>query len=173
MTKTTLNILFLFVVLLLAQAVIFNNLVLFNCAIPFVFIYIIISLPVTIGTNVALTLGFFTGLGVDIFTDTYGLNALACTILAFVRKPVLHLYVQRDEDFSGQSLTSRSMGFAAFMKYALTMSLIYCVMVFVIEAFSFFNIFRLLLRIGASALYSFIIIYAIDSLSLSRREKKF
>lgn len=173
MTKTTLNILFLFVVLLLAQAVIFNNLVLFNCAIPFVFIYIIISLPVTVGTNVALTLGFLTGLGVDVFTDTYGLNALSCTILSFIRKPVLHLYVQRDEDFSGQNLTSRSMGFAAFMKYALTMSLAYCVMVFVIEAFSFFNIFRLLLRIGASTLYSFIIIYAIDSLSFSRREKKF
>ena len=90
MNKTAIILIALFLVLVPAQAVIFNNLILFNIALPLVFIYLIISLPVTLSTNWSLTIGFVTGLAVDIFSDTSGMNALACTTLAFIRKPVYH-----------------------------------------------------------------------------------
>lgn len=172
MTKSLINYILLFIVLILAQAVIFNNLVLFNCAMPFVFIYFIIALPVTLSTNWSVTVGFLTGLMVDIFSNTYGINAMACTFLAFMRKPLFHLYVSRDEDLAGQRPAMRTMGSSTFMKYALTMILAYCILALTIEAFTFFNFLRLLLRIVTGTLYTFIIIYAIDSLSVSRREKK-
>jgi hypothetical protein len=172
MSKPLLNYILLFIVLVLSQAVIFNNLALFGCAMPFVFIYLIISLPVTLSTNWSLTAGFVVGLLVDIFSNTYGINAMACTFLSFVRKPVFHLYVSRDEDLAGQRPTMRTMGSGTYMKYALTMILLYCIFALTIEAFTFFNFLRLLLRIVTSTLYTFIIIYAIDSLSVSRREKK-
>lgn len=172
MNKTVLYFVAMFVIVLLTQAVAFNNLVLFNCAMAFVFIYMLISLPVTTSTNLALTVGFALGLCVDAFSDTYGLNTLSCTILAFVRKPVFHLYVNHDEDLSGQRLCMRTMGPAAFMKYALTMTLLYCIIVYSIEAFSFFNFWRTLLRIVASTFYTFIIIYAVDNLTMTRNEKK-
>ena len=89
MSKTVLNFILLFLLLIPAQAVIFNNLILFNVAIPLVFIYLIIRLPMTVSVNAALTIGFITGLSVDIFSDTVGVNAMACTLLAFVRRPVL------------------------------------------------------------------------------------
>jgi hypothetical protein len=54
----------------------------------------------------------------------------------------------------------------------LTMILVYCILALSIEAFTFFNPMRLMLRIVASTVYTFVIIYAIDSLSVSRREKK-
>lgn len=91
MSKTIINALILLLVLVLAQAVIFNNLAIFGVALPIVFIYVLISLPVVTGTNLVLTIGFLSGLAVDIFSDTPGLNSLACTIMAFVRRPVLHL----------------------------------------------------------------------------------
>jgi hypothetical protein len=159
-------------VLVLAQAVIFNNLVLFNCAMPFVFIYFIIALPATLNTNWSMTVAFLIGLAVDVFSNTYGINAMACTLLSFMRKPLFHLYVSRDEDLAGQRPAMRTMGSSTFMKYALTMILVYCIFALTIEAFTFFNFLRLLLRIVSSTLYTFIIIYAIDSLSVSRREKK-
>lgn len=157
---------------MLAQAVVFNNLVLFNCAMPFVFIYVIISLPVTTSTNLSTLIGFLTGLCADAFADTYGLNALCCTILAFIRKPVFHLYIPRDEDLAEQCPGMKSMGTVNYLKYAGTMVLIYCIMVFVIESFGFFNIWRMAVRILASSVYTLVVIYAIDSLSLTRREKK-
>ncbi len=172
MTKTFLNFAILFVALVLVQAVIFNNLIIFNTAIALVFIYLIIILPLTVSANAAMTIGFLLGLCVDIFSNTQGLNSLSCTILAFVRRPIYHLYMPREEETTNLRPGLKSMGWTSFMKYALTMTLIYCICVFTLEAFSFFNLHRLFLRIGASTIFTLIFIYAFDSLSLSRREKK-
>ena len=168
MTKTVLTFILLFIVLIPAQAVIFNNLILFNVALPLVFIYLIISLPITLSTNWAMTIGFVTGMVVDIFSDTAGINALACTMLAFVRKPVYHLYMSYDDDLSGFRPSIATMGPAAYMKYLLTMVFIYCFTVFTIEAFQFFNFRLLILRTIFSTMFTLIIIYAIDSLSFKR-----
>lgn len=172
MSKTALSILLLYLVLIPAQAVFFNHLVLFNVAIPLVFIYIIITLPVTFSANLAMTIGFLTGLSVDILSDTPGVNALACTLLAFMRRPVFHLYVASDNDLAEQSPSLRTMGVAAFLKYALTMVVLYCMMVFTIEALQVFNLRLYLLRIAASSVFTFVIIYAIACLTKSRREKR-
>lgn len=168
MSKTAIILVALFLVLVPAQAVIFNNLVLFNVALPLVFIYLIISLPVTLSTNWSITIGFAAGLAVDIFADTPGMNALACTTLAFVRKPVYHLYMSFDDDLLGLIPGIATMGWAAYFKYMLTMVFIYCLMLFSIEAFQFFNLKLLLMRTIFSTIFTFIIIYAIDSLSFKR-----
>lgn len=172
MNKTALTLLMLFVVLVPAQAVFFNHLVLFNVAIPLVFIYLIITLPVTYSANLAMTIGFFTGLTVDILSDTPGLNALSCTILSFVRRPIFHLYVPTDNDLAEQRATIRTMGAAAFLKYALTMVVIYCVCVFSAEAMQIFNLRLFALRVIASTLFTFILIYAIACLSRKPSEKR-
>ncbi|MGN0219545.1 MAG: rod shape-determining protein MreD [Muribaculaceae bacterium] len=172
MSKTILNFILLFLLLIPAQAVIFNNLILFNVAIPLVFIYLIIRLPMTVSVNAALTIGFITGLSVDIFSDTLGVNAMGCTLLAFVRRPVFHLYVSLDDQLGGQSPSISTMGSAAYMKYLITMTTFYCLTVFMIEAFQFFNLKMLVLRTVASSIFTFIAIYAIDSLSIRRRHEK-
>ncbi len=169
MNKTTLNMLLLTLALLAAQAVVFNNLVLFGVAVPMVFIYAIVAQSVTLGTNWSVTLGFLIGLAADVFADTYGVNAVSCTLLAFVRKPVFHLYVQRDEDPGDQLSNMRVMGVPAFMKYAATMVLIYCTVECIVEAFGVYHILRMLVRILASTVYTLLIIYALDSLSLRRK----
>lgn len=168
MSKTVITLIALFLVLVPAQAVIFNNLILFNVALPLVFIYLIVSLPVTLSTNWAVTIGFITGLSVDIFSDTPGMNALACTNLAFMRKPIYHLYMSYDDDLSGMRPSIATMGSAAYFKYLLTMVAVYCLMLFAIEAFQFFNFRLLLMRTIFSTAFTFIIIYAIDSLSFKR-----
>ena len=95
MSKTILQFIFKCVVLILAQVVIFNNIVLFNAVVPFVFIYIIISAPVTWSVNVVLTIGFFSGMAVDAFSNTQGVNALACTVLASAVSCLLPVYAAR------------------------------------------------------------------------------
>lgn len=172
MSKTVITYILKVALLILAQAVIFNNIVLYNVAIAFIYIYAIVSMPVTWHTNTALTIGFFTGLAVDIFADTQGINALACTILAFVRKPVFHLYIQDEEDFGGQNPGLRTMGTPVFLKYLFTLSLIFCTCYFAIEAFAFFDIVTLGLRIACSTLFTFIVIYALDNISTLQKNEK-
>lgn len=173
MSKTIVNALLLLLVLVPAQAVIFNNLAVFGVALPLVFIYVLITLPVTTGANLVLTIGFLSGLAVDVFSDTPGLNALACTVLAFMRRPVQHLYLPLDDELGPAPLGLRSLGPENYLKYMLTMVLLYCFLVFTVEAFELFNLRLWILRIVCSTIYTFIFIYAFASLaSRTRREKK-
>lgn len=172
MSKTFFQFLLLGVILVFAQVLVFNHICLFNVGVPLVFVYLIIRLPITLSVNWTLTVSFILGLIVDIFSDTYGMNTIACTILAMVRKPVIRLYVPREEDLTRPEPSMQSLGVGVYMKYLLTMTLIYCTFVFVVEAFTFFNPLQLVLRIVCSTILSMVIMLGIDSLMTPRSEKR-
>ena len=159
-------------ILIPAQAVFFNHLVLFNVAVPLTFIFVIVTLPITYSANRAMTIGFLLGLAVDALSNTPGVNALCCTLLAFMRKPIFHLYVPTDNDLAEQRPSLRTMDTASFLKYALTMCVVYCLLLFTIEAFQIFNFRLYLLRVVTSSLYTFLIIYALAGLSGSSSHEK-
>lgn len=110
MSKLTLQFILLGVILVFAQVIVFNHICLFNVGVPMVFIYLIIRLPITLAVNWVLTIGFFLGLIVDVFSDTYGMNAVACTVLAMLKRPVLRLYVPREEDLVRPEPSMMSLG---------------------------------------------------------------
>lgn len=172
MSKTILQFFLLFIAMLLAQVIVFNHIVLFNVAMPVIFIYFIIRLPITLSVNWVMTLSFLLGLSVDIFSDTQGMNALACTILAVLRHPILRLYFPREDDLTIPEPSIRSLGMGIYIKYMFSMVLVYCILIFLIEAFTFFNPLQLVLRIVCSTILSSLLLLGIDSLTLSRREKR-
>ncbi len=169
MTKEVLKYLLMFVILVVTQVVVFNHLCLFNVAIPLIFIYFIIKLPVTLPLNWAMTFGFLLGLTVDIFSNTQGMNALACTILSALRLPVLRLYFPREDDMTNPEPSFRTLGPGVYMKYLISAVFIYCALFFFIEAFTFYNWPLMLMRTIASTVLTFIILIAIDSLTTRSR----
>lgn len=169
MAKEALKFAIMFIMLTLVQVVVFNHICLFGLAIPLVFIYFIIKLPLTLGVNWVMTLSFLMGITVDILSNTQGMNALACTILAVTRGPVLHLYVPRQEAISNPEISCHTLGTSVFMKYALTLCAIYCTIFFIIESLTFFDPVRLALKIVSSTLLTFVIILAFDSFASSRK----
>lgn len=172
MSKTILQFSFIFVVMVLLQVTIFNHICLYNIAIPFVFIYFIIRLPITLSTNWVLTFSFLLGLFIDIFSDTYGMNALACTILAMLRRLLFRLYIPREEDLTNPEPSIKSLGALTYAKFLITVSLVYCMTIFVIEACTFFNFMQMLTRILCSTILTFLLILGIDSLTIQRRREK-
>lgn len=169
MAKEILKFALMFVVLTLCQVVVFNHICLFGVAIPLVFIYFIIKLPVSLGINWAMTVAFLLGLTVDILSNTQGMNALCCTLLAVTRLPALHLYMPRQDTISNPEPSLHSLGASVFMKYAVTVAAIYCTLFFLIEAFAFFDVLHMILKIISSTLLTFIIIMAFEGFSSSRR----
>ena len=172
MNRTSLSLLITALILIPAQAVFFNHLVLFNVAVPLAFIFVIITLPITYSANRAMTIGFLLGLAVDALSNTPGVNALCCTLLAFMRRPIFHLYVPTDNDLAEQRPSLRTMDTASFLKFALTMCVVYCALIFTVEAFQIFNFWQYLLRIICSSIYTFVIIYALAGLSGSSSHEK-
>lgn len=172
MTKTIIKFALLLLVLVLVQVVVFNHLIILGVALPIVFIYGILRLPVNLNINWVMTIAFVTGLAVDVFSDTRGLNAMSCTVFAVLRMPVLRLYFPREEDLTNPEPSVRSLGPYIYMKYLSTLVLIYCTLYFFIESLSFFSPLKLMMCIIGSSIASFIIILAIDSLTSKHSEKR-
>ncbi len=163
---------FLFVGLILLQVIVGNSIHLFGVAIPFLYIYFIIRLPLSLSTNWLLTLSFLTGLTIDLFCNTPGMNALACTITGGMRKTIVSLYTPRSEDYIDEVPSIKSFGSSMYVRFLLTFVLIFCTVLFLIESLSLFNLGQLLIRIVASTILTFLLLLGMDSLTGSRREKR-
>lgn len=164
MDKSFISYILLFVILVLVQVLLLNHIVLFNSAVCLLFIYFLIKLPLGLAPNLLLTLGFILGLSVDILSDTPGLNALCCTILASLKKPVFYAYEQHDDQKRNISPSIGTMGFLNFSKYIFSLSAIYCLLSFFVDFVYFSDVVQILIKAGASTAFTFLVILAIDSL---------
>lgn len=164
------NILIL-ICLILVQVLICNHIMLFNIVMVFVFIYVVISLPLNLSTGWLLTWAFFSGLVVDIFSNTVGVNSLACTLLAIIKRPVFYAYIPKDDRTKNIEPSLATVGFGVYGKYLFTMTAAYCLMVFTIEYLSFADIEEILIMGMASAVFTFLILLGIDSL-ITNSEKR-
>lgn len=159
-------------VLILAQVIVLNHVCLFGVAVPLAFIYVILRLPVTISKDFLFTIAFMMGLIVDVFSDTGGINTLSCLVLAALRRPILHLYFNREDELSNPFPSIDTLGMMTYFKYALTMSLVYCMMVFTLEYLSFKYLWHVVFCVLASTILTTALLMGIDSLTLPRREKR-
>ena len=164
MNKSVFSYILLFVILVLVQALLMNHIVLFSSAVCFIFIYFLIKLPINLSANLLLTLGFLIGLSVDILSDTPGLNALCCTVLASLKRPVFFAYEQHDDKNRNVAPSIGTMGFFNFCKYIFSISAIYCLLAFFVEFIEFTDIIGIFIKAGASTLFTFLVLLAIDSL---------
>lgn len=172
MSKSSLQMLAITLVLILAQVVVLNRICLFGVAVPLAFIYIILRLPVNLSKEWLFTISFFVGFTIDIFSDTGGINTLSCTLLAALKRPTLRLYFPRDDELTDPFPSIGSLGLVTYFKYALSMSALYCLMVFLVESLSLFRFWHLILCICSSTILTTIMLIGIDSLTLPRREKR-
>lgn len=171
MTRTIISFIFWSLLLILAQAIVFNHICIAGLAVPFIYIYMIMRLPVTLSQKWVLTIAFFSGLAVDIFADTQGMNALACTIMAGVRPKVIRLYFPREEDMSYPQPSIQAFGTGIYMKYALSMVLVFCTVIFVTDSLTFFDPVRLLLSIMCSTILTTVLIIGIDRITLRKPDQ--
>lgn len=164
MNKQTIILALLFVLLVLIQVLICNHIILFHLAVPFIFIYFILRLSIGMSQIWVLTLSFLMGFLVDVFSDTPGVNSLACTVLAAVKPTVFYAYVARDDKTKRIVPAICTIGWQDYSKFALTMCFIFCFLVFTIEFMSFAGVEEILLMTIASSLLTFVLIIAMDSL---------
>ena len=164
MTNTLIKYFCLFIACILLQVLIFNRIILFHVAVPIIFIYFIVRLPIDIKLPYLFTLAFLLGIIIDIFSDTPGVNALACTLIAAIRKPVFFAYMTKDDMTERMTPCVSTMGIMEYCKYLLTFVVIYCLLVFIIEYFSFADVKSIVILTGASSVFTFIVLLGADCL---------
>ncbi len=162
MNEDFLRKLLLFVVLCLVQVLVLNHIHLFGCAMPLLCIYF----PITIQRNyprwASLLWGFSLGLLLDIFANTPGVAAASMTLMTFVQPYLLAPFLPREaaEDFKP---TITSLGFGVYTVYAGLICLVYTLVFFSLNMFSFFNILQWCENVGGSFLLTFLLIMVIDN----------
>ena len=95
--SNAIKLIFMFFILILLPVLVLNRIAIFNYATPFLYIYFIIKLPISLNRNILLLLSFTFGFIIDIFCNTPGINALATTVTAFVQQPLRRILYATDD----------------------------------------------------------------------------
>lgn len=140
MIKVLPKYLLIFVVALLLQVSIFNQMQISRFLNPSFYVLFILLLPFETPKWVQLLSAFALGLIVDAFLNTQGMNVAATVLMAFSRQTVLNLFSPREGYEIGMIPRIQSMGFVWFLKYSLSLILIHQLSLFFIEAMSFHHL---------------------------------
>ncbi len=149
--------------LVLLQVLILNHIHIQGYATPFLFIYFILSYDSGVERNVLLLWAFCLGLTVDVFGNTPGMNAVAITLLAFMRPIFLRLVAIRNntEEFKP---SIQAMGFSPYFRYILLSTILFCTVLLVMDTFSFFNPVVLVLKILSDTVATMAFVLCVEAI---------
>jgi len=162
MINSVLRFVLLFILLVLFQVLVFNNIQFSGYINPYVYILFILLLPFEIPAWMVLLLSFSMGITIDFFSGTPGIHTSSTVLAGFVRPYVLRVVSPRDGYESGPDPSMSSYGFRWFFSYTLLIVLIHHIALFYLEVFRFADFFRTMLRIIISTLFSLTFILIIE-----------
>lgn len=172
MSRTILVNFFRFIVLIFIQVFLLKNITLYNLSTPYLYILFILLLPFETPNSLLFALAFITGLVIDAFYDTPGLNAAACVVLAFVRIIFINITVQKDGFDNEPEPALGVMGFRWFFTYILILTFIHHFILFNFESFSFSGIQYTIGRVVFSTLFTVALILLSGLLFFKKKERK-
>ena len=159
-----------FFFLILLQVLILNHVNLGGYVNPLFYVYFILLLPFSVSRGIMLISSFLLGLGVDIFTNTIGLNAASCVIMAFARPFVINSSSSGPETLIGDTPSLKNQGIKWFLYYTIILVLIHHTFLFFLEIFRFIEFFKTLLRIGLSSAFTITLILISEYVFIFRQK---
>ncbi len=162
-----------FVFLVLLQGLILNEVNLWQgMAIPYLYILFMLMLPLETPRWAELLIGLILGTCIDMFTNTLGIHASACVLLAYIRPLYLKVIGPRDGYEYGQRPGIQDFGLSWFIKYAGVLILIHHFWLFFVEVYSFKGFFNTLLRVVLSSAFTLLLTIISQYLILTKRSSR-
>lgn len=169
MINNILRGLFYFVVFVAIQIWVLNNIHFLRIATPFLYLYFIIKLPVGAPQAQVVFFSFLAGLTIDMFTNTPGMHAAACTLAGFAREPLIRFYMGKDLP-EGIYPSYKTFGFGSFFRYALTLVVIHHLALFLLESLTLFDPVFLAIRVAASTLMTTLLICTVEAFNIESQK---
>jgi rod shape-determining protein MreD len=152
----------MFVVLLVVQVLVLNHVWLLNVATPLLYVYFAITFPRNTEKGEVLGWCFFLGLLIDIFSNTPGLAAGTLTLIGMTQTYLVELFVPRDS-VENLEVSAATLGWGKFSMLSGILTLIYCLLFFILETFNFFDWQLWILRAVFSTVLTLLLMLAIES----------
>lgn len=157
-----------FFLLLLLQVVVFNNMHIFGYITPYPYILFIILFPANNDRYGLLLWSFLLGLILDMFSDSGGIHAASCLILAYYRHNLFRISFGLSYEYQTVKIqTSPLKKQLIFIGFSV---LIHHFVLFCLEAFSFQLLGYALLKVLFSSIFTFI--FSVLIINLFKPSKK-
>lgn len=158
MLNDNLKIIVLFLFLIVIQGFFLNNFTLFGYINPYLYVLVILILPVDMSKFFIILFSFILGLSIDTFSNTLGMHASACVFVAFMRPLILKVVHPRDGFDHGSRILINNMGLGWYLKYAFLMIIVHHSFLFFIEIFRFTDFFFTFSKVIMTTLFSLVFI---------------
>lgn len=173
MSKYTLRLGILTLVLLLLQVVLFNHLLLFQYFLPILYLYPLFKMPYRTEPWVLTLVAACIGLFIDLMMNTPGLNMASSALTLYLRPKLLGGLVDKDDldnaDEENPLITPRLMGAGAYLLFILTLTLVQISTIFLLEFFSTGLLVHTLPYIGGSVMITVLLFMIFDALFMPRK----
>ena len=147
-----------FVLFVLLQVLIFNNINLFGYINPYIYITFIFFYPLKKEKGVFMFLSFLLGLCIDFFSDTGGINAAATLFIAYFRLPILST-ILRKKDFDFLLFNIRSIPFGKSFLYILSITFTHHLILFSLDYFSLNEFGSIINKTAITTIFTVFLIY--------------
>ena len=133
--------------------------------VPYIYYLFILWLPFYIPRFWLLVIGFLTGLSLDCFTQTPGLHAAACVLIAYIRPFVINILLPKDtSEFNYREPSPRTMGWTPYAVYVLILTLFHHSYMLLLEWLSFGDFITFVVKLIATTGISFLLIFTTELL---------
>lgn len=147
-----------FIIILLIQLLVVNNIELSSSVNPYIYTSFILLLPIRMKAWQVVILSFLTGMVMDAFSSTPGLHIAATNLMGFMRYYYLRAATTK-EDQEGRVIPSISQkGIVWFCFYGFILLFIHHLVLFFLEIYGFGEFISTLWRVVLSTMVSLLLI---------------
>ncbi len=132
---------------------------------PYIYYLFILWLPFSISRQWLLVIGFLTGLVLDYFTNSPGLHAAACLLVAYIRPFLIGVLTPKDSsDFNYREPSPRAMQWTPYAVYVFVLTLLHHGYMTFLQWLDFGSFLDFIIKVVATTGISLLLIFTAEIL---------
>lgn len=157
---------FRLVIFILVQVYVLNKIPhLHRYVVPILYFLFILWLPFSLSRPGLLIAGFGTGLLIDYFTNTPGLHAAACVLIAYARPFIITILLPKDTtEFNYREPSPRALGWAPYAVYVFILTFLHNTYLLLLEYLHFGSFFDFIIKVLSTTAISLLLIFTTELL---------
>ncbi|HEU0112770.1 MAG TPA: rod shape-determining protein MreD [Flavisolibacter sp.] len=153
-------------IFILVQVYVLNKIPhLHRYVVPILYFLFILWLPFSLSRPGLLIAGFGTGLLLDYFTNTPGLHAAACVLIAYARPFIITILLPKDTtEFNYREPSPRALGWAPYAVYVFILTFLHNTYLLLLEYLHFGSFFDFIIKVLSTTAISLLLIFTTELL---------
>jgi rod shape-determining protein MreD len=162
MTRTVFRYILHFLILTIIQQFVLDNLFLFNMIHPYIYLTLILMLPVNINKYAYISIAFVYGFIIDALSFSYGLHTTTLVLIGFLRPYMMRLFISEEQIEQNIEVHFTTLGARRYLISLLIILFIHHSLLNILQVFSFREYFFTLYKTALNIFASLLIIVVYD-----------